>query len=521
MSPKTTTATAGAAQMPLHGRIGRVLLNPLVVFIITFGIRYGLFSFRYAVEPFLAAPVIPHPTVAEFIGSDRATALHYGGESAFVSGTTGERQVTPPPVHFSMWIPMTEAATWREAVFWRERGFADALPYYLQALAPWYVAFIPAVLATPPWTGLVLSAMDGVTAALISQCGSANAALLYAFFVLNPLEALTTAYESLTAFELLLLTLTVQLCARRRTSVVAHAAALLCALTLGSHFIAVPIAVLAPIGTSSKAAAFGAAVAATFGVGAYAIGYLYLTEDSHRSTSLYAPPDNGVMWYVRQLVLPSFGRCLEIFMLQLAPTLLVPMAVAFPTSYVRGRLAGPQSLAKKATAAAAAAVPNVAVEAVSYPRIFPDVRVFFVLMAEGLSLLFRAQITLPYCFLFVLLFYSCMNPAASKTVTLEDKRVVTYSVYQRVRLLVPIFIQLTSVPLQVSFYAGWALRETANANWKFFSDIGFLIGSTAFCAMWYAEVVDDAIACERAMGEVTVDAATPADDAPAATPKTE
>ncbi|KPI89245.1 hypothetical protein ABL78_1668 [Leptomonas seymouri] len=517
MPLKKGVAGAGAVQTPVRMRVDRVLMNPAIVFLITFSIRYALFSFRYAAEPFLASPVIPHPTVAEVIGADAAKALHYGAEPAFRSGTTGECQVTPPPVHFSMWIPMTEAATWREVVFWRERGFADKLPHYLQALAPWYARFIPAALAAPPWTGLVLSAMDGVTAALISRFSSTSTALLYAFFVVNPFEALTTAFASLTAFELLLLTLTVYLCSCRHTSVAAHVGALLCAVFLGSHFIAVPVALLAPIGTSSKVTAFGAAAAISLGVGAYAIGYLYLTEESHRSSVLYAPPDNGVMWYVRQLVLPSFERCLEIFMLQLAPVLLIPMTIAFPTSYVRGRLAEPSSL-QKASATAAA---DGAVEAPMYPRIFPDVRVFLVLMAEGLSVLFRTQITLPYCFLIVLLFYSCLNPAASKTVTLEDKRVVTYSVYERVRLLVPIFIQLTCVPLQIGFYTGWVLRETANGNWKFFSDIGFMVGITAFFVLWYAEVVEDAIACERAMGELQLDAAVPTDSAPLTKPKTE
>jgi hypothetical protein len=510
------SSAVGAAAVPAkrrRWRMGRVLLHPATVFFLTFGIRFVLFSLRYTIEPFLASPVIPHPTMAEFIGADAAERFHVSTASAFVSGTTGERQITPPPVHFSMWIPATEAATWREVVFWRERGFADELPYYLQALAPWYARFIPAVLATPPWTGLVLSAMDGVTAALIAQWSSTSTTLLYAFFVLNPLEALTTVFESLTAFELLLLTLTVHLCARRHASVVVYAAALLCSLILGSHFIAVPVALLAPIGTPSKAAAFGAAVVLTLGVGAYAMAYLYTTEELHRNTALYAPPDNGVMWYVRQLVLPSFERCLEIFMLQLAPVLLIPMTVAFPTCYVRGSLQGKQVSSSTAVAASSSSAPA------SYPRIFPDVRVFLVLLAEGLSVLFRTQITLPYCFLVVLLFYSCLNPAAHKTVTLENQRVVTYSAYERVRLLVPIFIQLTSVPLQVSFYAGWALRETANANWKFFSDVGFMVGAMAFVVMWYSEVLEDAMACERVMGELANDAA-PADDTPLSKPKT-
>ena len=482
---------------PARSRVERVLLHPLFVFLVTFGVRYALFACRYVVEPYLASPVIPHPTVAELLGVDTATALGYGAESAFVSGTTGERQVTPPPVHFSMWIPMTEAATWREVVFWRERGFTSELPYYLQALAPWYARFIPAVLATPPWTGLVLSAMDGVTAALIAQWTSTSAALLYAFFVLNPFEALTTAFEALTALELLLLTLAVHLCARRRASAVVYAAAVLSAAALGSHFIAVPVALLAPLGTSSKAVAFGAAVALTLGVGACAVAYLYATEESHRAASLYAPPDNSVMWYVRQLVLPSFERCLEVFTLQLASVLVIPAAVALPTSYVCGPRADSPTKASPSSFAA-----------VGYPRVFPDVRVFVVLLAEGLSVLFRPQLTLPYCFFVVLLFYSCLNPAAQKTVTLEGKRVVTYTVYARVRLLVPIFIQLTSVPLQISFYAGWVLRETFNANWKFFSDVGFMVGSTAFLVMWYIEVVKDAIACEKAAGELPDSAAS-------------
>ncbi|KAK7196704.1 GPI transamidase component Tta2 [Novymonas esmeraldas] len=472
---KARKPKVAASPVTVRSSLECLLLHPLLVFGVTFAIRAALFTCRYAVEPFTASPVIPHPSLAEVVGADAAAAWHGAAESAYVSNAHAERLVTPPPVHFSMSIPATEAATWREVVYWRERGFAAEVPYFLQSLAPWYTRFIPAALAAPPITGLVLSAMDGLTAALISRWPSTTAALLYGFFILNPIIALTTAAESLTAFELLLLTVTVDLCRRRAASVLAHAGALVCAAVLGSPFIAVPMVLLAPVGTASRGIAFAGAAALTVGVGAYAVLYLTATEASHRFASLYAPPDNGVMWYVRQLVLPAFERCLELLTLQLAPMLLIPATVALPAAYA---LQPPSPAALQ--------------------HLVPDGRVFLVLMAEGLSALFRPQLTLPYCFLVVLHFYASLNPAATKTVTLEDGRVVTYSPYMRVRLLVPIFVQLTSIPLEVSFYTGWVLRETANANWKFFSDVAFMVGAMSFFVLWYAEVVDDAVQSEKA-----------------------
>ncbi|CBZ25908.1 conserved hypothetical protein [Leishmania mexicana MHOM/GT/2001/U1103] len=475
----TATSARVAELPPVRTSVERLLLNPFVVFLVTFAIRATLFTFRDSVEPYIAFSVIPRPSLEDIVGKAATGAWHDAAQSAYVSGggRQAERLMTPPPVHFSMSISMTEASTWREVVYWRESGFAEVAPYYLQELALWYVRFIPAVLAKPPVTGLVLSAMDGLTAALVSRWSSASAALLYAFFVLNPIMILTTTSESLTSFELLLLTVTVDLCARRAKSALAYTGALVGAFTLGSHFIAVPVILLAPLGTQSYRIAFAVAAALAAGVGAYAVLYLYSTEVSHRFASLYAPPDNGVMWYVRQLVLPSFERCLEVFMLQLAPMLLIPAAVAFPVGYLRQPLSS-----------------------TAHPHLFTDGRVFLLLMAEGLSVLFRNQLTLPYCFLIILHFYSSLNPTASKKVTLEDQRVVTYSPYMRVRLLVPIVIQLTSIPLEASFYAGWVLRETANANWKFFSDVAFMLGATAFFVLWYAEVVEDAVLCENDAG---------------------
>ncbi|GET93133.1 hypothetical protein, conserved [Leishmania tarentolae] len=468
---------------PVRKSVERLLLNPFVVFLVTFAIRAVLCTFRYSVEPYMGSPVITHPSLEDITGKAAAGAWPDAAQSAYVTsgGSRAERLVRPPPVHFSMSISMTEASTWREVVYWRESGFAEAVPYYLQGLAVWYARFIPAVLARPPVTGLVLSAMDGLTAVLVSRWSSARAVLLYALFVLNPIVIFTTTSESLTSFELFLLTVTVDLCARRAKSALAYAGALVCAFTLGSHFIAIPVVLLAPLGTQSYHVAFAAAAALVAGVGAYAVLYLYSTEASHRFASLYAPPDNGVIWYVRQLILPSFERCLEVLLLQIAPMLLIPVTVAFPVSYLH------QPLSPTA-----------------HPHLFTDGRVFLVLMAESLSVLFRNQLTLPYCFIIILHFYSSLNPAAYKTVTCDDQRVVAYSPYTRVRLLVPIFIQMTSIPLQASFYAGWVLRETANANWKFFSDVAFMMGATAFVLLWYTEAVDDAVLCEKVDGAEAV-----------------
>ncbi|KAG5489943.1 hypothetical protein JKF63_00061 [Porcisia hertigi] len=469
-------AVGAAALLPVRTPLVRFLLNPLVVFIVTFSIRAALFTFRYSVEPYIAYPVIPHPSLGELLGKSATRASSDAAQSAYVirSGWAAERLVTPPPLHFSMSIPMTEASTWREVVYWRDRGFADGVPFYLQTLAPWYVRFIPSLLAQSPLTGLALSAVDGVTAALISRWSSVTAALLYALFVLNPFIIFTTTSESLTSVELLLMTLTVDFCTQRTKSVIAYAGALLCALTLGSHFIALPMALLAPLGIRSYTVAFSVAVALAASVGIYSMFYLYITEVPHHSTSLYAPPDNGVIWYVRQLILPSFGRCLELFMIQLASMLLIPVSLALPRAYLH----------QSASSAA-------------HPHLFTEGRLFLVLMAEGLSVFFRSQLTLPYCFLIILHFYSSLNPAATKTVTLEDERVVTYSPYKRVRLLVPIFLQLISVPLEVSFYAGWVIRETANANWKFFADVVFVGSAASFFVLWFTEVMNDALVCEE------------------------
>ncbi|KAG5463894.1 hypothetical protein LSCM1_00067 [Leishmania martiniquensis] len=469
-------AVKAAGAPPARMSVERLLLNPLVVFLATVFVRAALFWFRFSVEPYIASPIIPHPSLEEVVGTNTTGAWNGAARSAYVSrfGLHAEQLVTPPPLHFSMSISMMEAPTWREVVYWRERGFAEEAPYYLQALAPWYVRFIPAILAKPPATGLVLSVMDGLTAALISRWSSANAALLYAFFVLNPIMAFTTISESLISFEFLLMTVTVELCARRAKSTLMYAGALIAALFLGSDFLAVPVILLSPLGSRSYHVAFAVAAALVAGVGAYAVVYLYSVEVSHRFASLYAPPDNGVMWYVRQLVLPSFEHCLELFMLQLASMLLIPAAAALPSGYVRQ----PSSSAAR-------------------PHLFTDGRVFFVLMAEGLSVLFRTQLTLPYCFIVIVHLYSSLNPAATKTMTLEDQRVVSYSPYTRVRLLLPIMIQMTSIPLEVSFYTGWVLRETANANWKFFSDLAFVAGATTFFTLWYNEVVEDAVMCEN------------------------
>lgn len=482
------TASA-ASDTPVVARMKTLLMRPLVAFMVTVAIRLIVYAARSAMEARLS-PLIAQPSLSTILapsaGTHRHAATTRGGLAAYYS-PSGEQIPSTLPIQFSLLIPPTDAGVWREAVFWRQH-FLTPLPKYIEALVPWYVRFIPAALASSPVTGVWLSVCDGLTAYLVAGWSSATFGVLYSLFVLNPFTVLPAVYESLTPLECLMLALVVQCCVLRgRSKGVAswlwEAVGVGLSLCLGSDFIALTAAVVFPVGSTNRRRVFAVTMILILSMGAYALRYLYRTDAVFRATSLYAPPDNGVRWYVRQLVLPAFERCLDLFHLQLPAIMVIPMAAVMPSYSPLRRT----------------------------PAIFTDMKLFVVLMAVCLCILLRNYLTLPYCCMALLFLYSSLNTAATKTVVKRGEATrstkgevvpaapvtVTYSVYFRVRVLVPVYFTLLSVPLELGFYVGWVLLEVANANWVFFAQMAFVVGGAIFCVLWYSEVLENVLEQEK------------------------
>lgn len=500
----------------LSSEVERRLLNPLIVFCITVLVRCLLFDQRYNMELYVSSPIISHPMLSDVIPPSsvpphdslvgRAAPDRGASTGAFVTHDYHERFVAPPASHFMLWGPSDEMATWREVVYWRDRGYGNGtMPYYLKALAPWYASFIPSILASPQCAILVLSCMDGATAVVLSQWSSSRAALTYGFLVLNPALILPTVHLSLCSFNLFLLTMGLQCFRYRRHSPFALPAAFGFIAFLGSPFLAVLVTMMVPVGAQSKLLSFASAAALICFVGVYTTIYAAWIKDTEHYSSLYSPPDVGVQWYVRQLVLAVFSRSLEFLMMQLPCMLIIPAAISLPVCY-----ATQTAVEAMESAAATSVKPKSKQPALPvHERIFEDGHLFILINAVGLAILFRTQLTLSYWFIVPVYIYSSLNPRANKRCILDDGSPIVYTPHLRVRLLMPIFTVLTSNLLQFSFYSGWVLRDSANANWKFFSDIGFVVGSLSFITLWFGEGVEDAMRYEMKLRDATGRAAVP------------
>ncbi|RNF11823.1 putative GPI transamidase component Tta2 [Trypanosoma rangeli] len=356
------------------------------------------------------------------------------------------------PYHFGITTPNTGAETWKEAVFWKHQF--GVVPDYLVAVVPWYVEYIP--LLPSAVNVSILCVCDAVTVFLVSQWPSAVPQLVFTLFVLNPAMVLLPALESLAPLEHLILTVIIECCRRRRSQGWLIYVARILAPVLGLYFIALTVALWFPVGTSSSRSALVGVLLSELIVGGFGLFYLVSWGSVSARTSLYSPPDNGVMWYVRLLIIPVFGQCMEIFQLQLPAFVTLLVAVALPSKVPAKTLAYANS------------VPG-------------DRRLLVVLFAVCVSKLCRCHLALPDYSLGVFFIYSLLdttgrNGKGGK----EESRQSMFDCIRSANVFVPVYTLLLVVPLQYSFYTGWVMWDTANPNWVFFPQVAFVVVGAIF-----------------------------------------
>ncbi|ORC93145.1 putative GPI transamidase component Tta2 [Trypanosoma theileri] len=368
------------------------------------------------------------------------------------------------PYHFGITTPNTGAEVWKEAVFWKHRF--GAVPEFLGGIAPWYAEYIP--VASSTMYVVILCLFDALTAFFVSQWPSAMPQITFSLFVLNPVMIFLPILESLAPVEHLLLTLVIECCLRRRKYPYLIYVARLVQPILGFSFIALIIALWFPVGTSSPRIGLVASLLGAFGVGGLGLLYLWYWGALSEKTSLYSPPDNGVMWYVRLLILPAFGRCVDVFEVQLPAVVTLPLALALPAEVPKSK--GVQS----------SSIPG-------------DRRLFLVLFAICVSKLCRSNLALSDYSLGVLFLYSLLEVSDKKS-----KKNGKISMFERMlgaNVFVPVYTLLLVVPLQHSFYTGWVMWDTANPNWVFFPQVAFVIMGSIFL-LTFLNVAVDAIQAE-------------------------
>lgn len=367
----------------------------------------------------------------------------------------------PLPYHFGITTPNSDAETWKEAVFWKQQF--GVIPDYLLVVIPWFVEYIPP--APSAVYVAFLSLFDALTVFLVTQWPSANMKLIFTLFVINPVMIFLPALESLAPLEHFLLTVIIECCRRRRGQAWLIYVARLFASILGFFFIAVIMALWLPCGIASAKRSLFCGLFGVLGAGGFGLLYLFLWGDLSTRTSLYAPPDSGVMWYVRLLIIPVFSRCLDVFQLQLPAILTLPLAVALPPE-----------------------VPGVASRHVS--SVPGDRRLLLVLFAVCVSKLCRYHLALPDYSLALLFMYSLLDKTGNRKRNKENAKMSMFDRVQSANVFVPVYTVLLLVPLMYSFYTGWVLWDMANPNWVFFPQVAFVIVGGMFITTFFSVVVE-------------------------------
>ncbi|KAH9582306.1 GPI transamidase subunit PIG-U [Trypanosoma melophagium] len=368
------------------------------------------------------------------------------------------------PYHFGITTPNTGAEVWKEAVFWKHHF--GAVPEFLGGIAPWYAEYIP--VAPSMVYVILLCFFDAVTAFFVSQWPSAMPQITFSLFVLNPVMIFLPVLESLAPVEHFLLALLIQCCLGRRKRPYLIYVARLVQPILGFSFIALIVALWFPVGTPSPRIGLMASLLGAVGVGGLGLVYLWYWGTLGDKTSLYAPPDNGVMWYVRLLILPAFGRCIDVFQIQLPAVITLPLALALPAEVQESKR----------------------VQRSSIPG---DRRSFLVLFAICVSKLCRCNIALSDYSLGVLFLYSLLE--VSDKQSKENRKITMFERMRKANIFVPVYTLLLVVPLQHSFYTGWVMWDTANPNWVFFPQVAFVTLGSIFLLI-FLNVAVDAIKAE-------------------------
>lgn len=466
----------------LYNSFSAFFSHPLVVAVVSVVVRLLLAYNAISVTELLGWSSVTHPTETALLDSlnlphTKGVPVMSGYRSA-----NGETIVSPSPLHFATILLHTESAGWREAAFYRDT-LRQPVPHYLIAHIPWYALYIPGSLARWPGSVIALAVCDGLTAYLVAGWPSTITLLLYAIFVLNPLLIAPSLYESLMPLEFLLIAVVLQASYRRTQPGVGTAARLLCsgvallaAFALGSPFLALAVAVVAPVGSPSAQHALFSTALLILATGVYAVLYVHYIDTARCATSLHARVDNGVLWYVRQVVMPPFALSLDIFFVQFPAVVTLIVAVVMP-----------------------AARPLAAKREVLYPQ----PRLFVLVFAVGISVLLRMTLTASAVCYAAMLFYSFLNHKAvlkttppSDDVTKEAK-VREYSAYNRASMLVPAYFMVITFPLMIGFYTRYVLWEVSNPNFFFFSGVAFLLGCFSFLAFWLQAVTEDYVDAER------------------------
>lgn len=574
------------------GVVSLCLGNPVVVFLITVSLRLAAFAFLPELETAMGTDAwVAHPS-APGVNTTTATSRlleggHYGTagpslgpwlrpfqrttpQGLFFSHYNAEEMAPSFPLRFSSTIPPMEASVWRDVVFLKQRlmsetappmadGINVLLPDYLRSLAPWYAQFIPPVLAQQPWSILLLTLFDGVTATIFAGLfPSTDTTLLYLLFVCCPFTIAACIYESLQPLEMLLLTCIVEACRRagrwsrgddddgdgskpttsKPRRVVFLSLAVLASLFLGCSFLGVTVALLFPIGLRSRRMTMLAALSLTVFVGVYALGIVFF--DTHEKTphgskgtgsilttslglngyarkaelsTLYAPLDNGVLWYVRQVVLPVFEENLALVLLQVPALSMIPLCSVMPE-------VGQYIDAFKRKRRAGGKVPSAMIQ-----PLFKDTKVFVVIFSVFVSLLYRFYFNLAYMFFGLLLIYSNANGKATERVRSDPDSVVppvvrslgqlsakeklamaaadaghkvrTFAAHERARILIPLYMLIIFAACQLGLYVSFCLYEVSNANWLFFSGVAVSLAHSFFLAAWLDAVAEDIVKIER------------------------
>ncbi|RNF13498.1 putative GPI transamidase component Tta2 [Trypanosoma conorhini] len=382
------------------------------------------------------------------------------------------KEYIPLPYHFGITTPNTGAESWKETVFWKQQF--GVVPDYLTVVVPWYVEYIPRL---PSVVNVnILCVCDALTVFIVSQWPSAIPQLLFTLFVLNPAMVLLPALESLAPIEHLVLTLIIECSRRRRSRGWLIYVARILASVLGFHFIALTVALWFPVGTSSSRWALFGVLLGELIVGGFGLLYLVFWGGLRARTSLYSPPDNGVMWYVRLLIIPVFERCMEVFQIQLPAFVTLLVAVALP----------PEVPAM--TLRCASSVPG-------------DRRLLLVLFAVCASKLCRCHLALPDYSVAVVFIYSLLDTMGGKGKV--GKAETEQSMFDRIKnanVFVPVYTLLLVVPLQYGFYTGWVMWDTANPNWVFFPQVAFVIVGAIFMLTFLGKAFA-AIKAEATVGD--------------------
>nr|CCC93662.1 conserved hypothetical protein [Trypanosoma congolense IL3000] len=371
------------------------------------------------------------------------------------------------PYQFGLTTSKSGAETWKEAVFWKQNfGF---VPAFLTTVGPWFIEYIPP--APSEAYVLVLCLCDALTAYFVSQWPSAKPKLIYTLFSLNPVMVFLPMLESLAPIEYMLLALILECCRRRRVHAVCLYVARLLAPLLGFHFIAIIIALWFPVGTTCPKVAIASSVLCAACIGSFGLLYLRWWGDHMEQTSLYSPPDNGVMWYVRLLIMAAFHCSMEVGQIQLPAVLTLIFTTGVP----------PEREVAAVTMKRGGSIPG-------------DRRLLVVLLAVCISKLFCQHVILADYLVTMLFLYSLLEVDGVGGVKPMFDRVLEINVF------LPILTLLLVMPLQYSFYTGWVMWDTANPNWVFFPQIAFVTVGGIFLLTFINAVVD-AIKEETTAGE--------------------